>query len=109
MQLLKRILLFLGIGNHDFDSELWKTSFRSRRRFVKSILKRRIGIGMDSEELSSTFGEDSTVYLNGWVSYRVSVFKKGKTRDGNTKATLDFYTNDSGIVVDIKFRELQAR
>lgn len=104
MGFLKKILLHLGLGHHPFDPEIWRQSISKRKCFVEAILKNRIGLGMNMEQLVSTFGDERTVYLNGINSYKISVFKKGITTDRNTRKTLDFYFDEQGIVVNMKLK-----
>lgn len=104
MGYLKKILLQLGVGQHPFDPEIWQQSISKRRCFIEAILKDSIGLGMNIEQLTGTFGAERTVYRNGINSYKVSVFKKGITTDRNTRKTLDFYLDEKGLVVNIKLK-----
>lgn len=104
MGYLKKILLQLGFGQHPFDPEIWRQSVNKRKCFIEAILKERIGLGMNIEQLVGTFGTERTVHLNGINSYKIPVFKKGITTDRNTKKTLDFYFDEKGIVVNMKLK-----
>lgn len=107
MKYLNKLLLLLGLGDHTFNAMEWKRSPHKRKCFVKDILREKIGIGMNVDELVETFGEERTIYLNGMNSYRVSAFKKGITTDGNTSKTLDFYMDRNGTVTDIRLKILR--
>lgn len=108
MNYLNKLLLQLGLGNHPFNASEWKRSPGKRKCFVKDILRDKIGIGMNLEELVATFGEERTVnLLNGRNSYTVTVFRKGFKAGRDTSKTLDFYFDRAGTVTDVQLRILK--
>ena len=102
--ILKNILFHLGIGNHKFDSEIWKTESNKRRLFAKNIISSEIAIGLNTAEAVALFGEDKVEFSNGIWSYKIDSFNKRVTTDGNTKSALILQFDDLGIIVDAKIK-----
>lgn len=99
MNFFRKLLFYLGIGNHKFDSYIWKEKLRKRRLFVKNIIESRIAIGMSKEEIIQTFGYDIREYTNGVWSYIFSTF-----RNGEIKEMLCFYFDQNNKVEGVKIK-----
>lgn len=99
MILFKRFLFRLGVGNHKFDSRIWKEKLDKRKLFVKNIIESQIALGMTREEVIKTFGFDMREYTNGVCSYVFSTFKNGQI-----KQMLCFYFDENDKVIDVKVK-----
>lgn len=99
MIISNKLLLYLGIGNHKFNSYIWKEKFRKRKLFIKDIIESKMAIGMSKEEIIQTFGYDIREYTNGVWSYIYSTF-----RNGEIKQMLCFYFDEENKVKEVKTR-----
>jgi outer membrane protein assembly factor BamE (lipoprotein component of BamABCDE complex) len=92
-----KLLFYLGIGNHKFNSHIWKEKIRKRRLFIKDILESQIAIGMTQDQVIKNFGFDMREYTNGVWSYVFSTFKNGEIRE-----MLCFYFDENDKVKEVK-------
>lgn len=97
MIISNKLLLYLGIGNHKFNSYIWKEKLRKRKLFIKNIIESKMAIGMSKEELIQSFGYDVREYTNGVWSYVFSTFKNGEIKE-----MLCFYFDENNKVIDVK-------
>lgn len=99
MTLIGKLLFDLGIGNHKFNSDIWKQKTKKRKLFVKDIIGSKTAIEMNKEQLIDYFGIDKREYINNVWSYVVSIF-----RGGETKNMLCFYFDRNDIVIGVRIK-----
>ncbi|WP_294312344.1 hypothetical protein [uncultured Chryseobacterium sp.] len=93
--LIKKLLLLLEIGNHQFDSILWRTKPEKRKTLINHILKSKIPVGKNEREICELFGNEYSIYTSGSWSYSIE-----KDRFGNTLSALLLHF-ENGIVKSI--------
>lgn len=76
---IKKLLFLLEIGNHQFDSILWKTHPDKRKTLVNHIFKYKIPVGKSKKEIRELFGNEPSIYTSGSWSYPIEVDKFGNT------------------------------
>lgn len=77
--LINKLLFLLEIGNHQFDSILWKTHPEKRKTLVNHIFKLKIPIGKSEKEIREIFGNDPYIYTSGSWSYPIETDRFGNT------------------------------
>ncbi len=75
--LIKKLLFILEIGNHQFDSILWKTHPEKRKTLVNNIFRFKIPVGKSKKEILELFGNEPHIYSSGNWSYPVEVDRFG--------------------------------
>ena len=101
--LIKKLLFLLEIGNHQFDSILWKTCPEKRKTLVNDILKFKVTIGKSKKEISELFGYEPHIFYTSMTwSYIVE-----SDKFGNTLTSLSLYFKDE-IVTSIKIENKEA-
>lgn len=96
--LIKKLLFLLEIGNHQFDSILWKTRPEKRNTLVDDIFKFKIPIGKSKKEICELFGYEPHMYTSMTWSYPVE-----SDKFGNTLTSLSLYFKDE-IVTNIRLK-----
>jgi hypothetical protein len=96
--LIKKLLFLLEIGNHQFDSILWKTRPEKRKTLVNDIFKFKVPIGKSKKEILELFGHEPRIYASMTWSYPVE-----SDKFGNTRISLSLYFKDE-IVTDIRLK-----
>ncbi|GEN77287.1 hypothetical protein [Chryseobacterium hagamense] len=96
--LIKKLLFLLEIGNHQFDSILWKTHPEKRKTLVDDIFKFKIPIGKSKKEICELFGHEAHIYTSKTWSYPVE-----SDQFGNTLTSLSLYFKDE-IVTNIRLK-----
>jgi hypothetical protein len=99
MSIFKKMLFYLKVGYHPFDSDIWKRFPKHRKLFVKDILENEIALGMTKEQLVSSFGNDKREYIDNVWAYPISTY-----RNGEIKEMLCFCFDENNIVSYIKFK-----
>ncbi|MCX8525529.1 hypothetical protein OF897_16575 [Chryseobacterium formosus] len=94
--LIKKLLFLLEIGNHQFDSILWKTRPEKRKTLVNDIFKFNVPIGKSKKEILELFGYAPHIHTSMTWSYPVE-----SDKFGNTLMLLSLYFKDE-IVTSIK-------
>lgn len=95
---LKKILFSFNIGNHKFDSYLWKSYPDRRKVFVRDILQKKLPVGKNRKQILITFGNEPRIYHDGTWSYPIEYDEYG-----NTKQLLHLYF-DGDIVKNAKIK-----
>jgi hypothetical protein len=99
--LIKKLLFLLEIGNHQFDSILWKTCPKKRKTLVNDIFKFKIPIGKSQNEIRELFGPEPRIYTSMTWSYPVE-----SDKFGNTLISLSLYFKDEIVTsIRLKIRE----
>ncbi|MDQ1162430.1 hypothetical protein QE422_002798 [Chryseobacterium sp. SORGH_AS 447] len=96
--LIQKLLFLLEIGNHQFDSILWKTRPEQRKTLVNDIFKFKIPIGKSKKEILELFGYEPHIYTSRAWSYPVESDKLG-----NPLISLSLYFEDE-IVTSIRLK-----
>ncbi|MBD3907208.1 hypothetical protein NAL32_20830 [Chryseobacterium sp. Ch-15] len=96
--LIKKLLYLLEIGNHQFDSILWKTRPEKRKTLVDDIFRFKIPIGKSKKEIREIFGHEPYIYTSMTWSYPVE-----SDKFGNTLTSLSLYFKDE-IVTNIRLK-----
>ncbi|MGO4710896.1 hypothetical protein AB4Y90_17665 [Chryseobacterium sp. 2TAF14] len=96
--LIKKLLFLLEIGNHQFDSILWKTCPEKRKTLVNDIFKFKVPIGKSKKEIREIFGHEPHIYTSMKWSYPVE-----SDKFGNTLISLSLYFKDE-IVTNIRLK-----
>ncbi len=96
--LIKKLLFLLEIGNHQFDSILWKTCPEKRKTLVNDIFKFKVPIGKSKKEIREIFGHEPHIYTSVKWSYPVE-----SDKFGNTLISLSLYFKDE-IVTNIRLK-----
>ncbi|MEG1592603.1 hypothetical protein [Chryseobacterium sp.] len=96
--LIKKLLFLLEIGNHQFDSILWKTRPEKRNTLVDDIFKFKIPIGKSKKEICELFGHEPHMYTSMTWSYPVE-----SDKFGNTLTSLSLYFKGE-IVTNIRLK-----
>ncbi|SUX43994.1 hypothetical protein [Chryseobacterium indoltheticum] len=96
--LIKKLLSLLEIGNHQFDSILWKTRPEKRKTLVNDIFKFKIPIGKSKKEIRELFGHEPHIYTSMTWSYPVE-----SDQFGNTFLSLSLYFKGE-IVTSIRLK-----
>ena len=96
--LIKKLLFLLEIGNHQFDSILWKTRPEKRKTLVNDIFKFKIPIGKSKKEIREIFGNEPHIYTSMTWSYPVE-----SDQFGNTLLSLSLYFKNE-IVTSIMLK-----
>ena len=97
--LFKKLTLYLGIGNHTFDSLQWQTKPNKRKCFLKDIIESGFLIGMTEKEVVTTLGIEFRKYTTGVWSYRIDTWYSFKKR-----SVLNLYFNAEGRVALVKLK-----
>jgi len=96
--LIKKLLFLLEIGNHQFDSILWKTHPEKRKTLVDDIFKFKIPIGKSKKEICELFGHEAHIYTSMTWSYPVE-----SDQFGRPLTSLSLYFKDE-IVTNIRLK-----
>ncbi|WP_267283142.1 hypothetical protein [Chryseobacterium luquanense] len=94
--LIKKLLFLLEIGNHQFNSILWKTCPEKRKTLVNDIFKFNIPIGKSKKEICELFGHEPYIHTTRTWSYPVE-----SDKFGNPFISLSLYFKDE-IVTSIR-------
>jgi len=94
--LIKKLLFLLEIGNHQFDSILWKTRPEKRKTLINDIFEFKIPIGKSKKEIYELFGHEPHIYTSRTWSYPVE-----SDQSGNTLLSLSLYFENE-IVTSIR-------
>jgi len=94
--LIKKLLFLLEIGNHQFDSILWKTRPEKRKTLINDIFEFKIPIGKSKKEIYELFGHEPHIYTSRTWSYPVE-----SDPSGNTLLSLSLYFENE-IVTSIR-------
>jgi len=94
--LIKKLLFLLEIGNHQFDSILWKTRPEKRKTLINDIFEFKIPIGKSKKEIYELFGHEPHIYTSRTWSYPVE-----SDPFGNTLLSLSLYFENE-IVTSIR-------
>ncbi|MFL9833711.1 hypothetical protein [Chryseobacterium terrae] len=99
--LIKKLLFLLEIGNHQFDSILWKTCPEKRNTLVNDIFKFKVPIGKSKKEIRELFGHEPDIYTPMTWSYPVE-----SDKFGNPLISLSLYFKDE-IVTSIRLKTME--
>ncbi len=101
LNVIHKLMFLLEIGNHQFDSILWKTRPEKRKALINHIFKFKIPIGKSKKEICELFGNDPNIYICGTWSYPIELDRFGNS----ITSLLLYFENEIVVNINLKVRK----